>query len=61
MLRTPNAFNDHYLLYFWAVAKEGSLRRASELLHVSQPSSSAQLKPLRSLWERLFLHVRLGD
>src|SRR6201998_4422122 len=43
---TPNALNYHHLLYFWAVAKEGSLRRASELLHVSQPSISAQLKQL---------------
>ena len=46
MLMTPNALNYHHLLYFWAVAKEGSLRRASELLHVSQPSISAQLKPI---------------
>ena len=46
MLMTPNALNYHHLLYFWAVAKEGSLRRASEVLHVSQPSISAQLKQL---------------
>jgi LysR family transcriptional regulator, transcriptional activator of nhaA len=38
--------NYHHLLYFWAVAKEGSLRRASEVLHVSQPSISSQLKQL---------------
>jgi LysR family transcriptional activator of nhaA len=43
---TPNALNYHHLLYFWAVAKEGSLRRASEVLHVSRPSISAQLKQL---------------
>src|ERR1700746_2649218 len=43
---TPNALNYHHLLYCWAVAKEGSLRRASEVLHVSQPSISAQLKQL---------------
>src|SRR4029077_5341972 len=42
----PSALNYHHLLYFWAVAKEGSLRRASEVLHVSQPSISAQLKQL---------------
>src|SRR6202011_6415595 len=40
----PNALNYHHLLYFWAVAKEGSLRLASERLHVSQPSISTQLK-----------------
>src|SRR5215472_10817406 len=48
MLKTPNALNYHHLLYFWAVAKEGSLRHASELLHVSQPSISAQLKQLEA-------------
>jgi LysR family transcriptional activator of nhaA len=43
---TPSDLNYHHLLYFWAVAKEGSLRRASEILHVSQPSISVQLKQL---------------
>jgi LysR family transcriptional activator of nhaA len=52
---TPNALNYHHLLYFWAIAKEGSLRRASEVLHVSQPSISAQLKQLEeSLGAPLF-------
>jgi hypothetical protein len=55
MLMTPNALNYHHLLYFWAVATEGSLRRAGELLHVSQPSISAQLKQLEeSLGAPLF-------
>ena len=52
---TPSELNYHHLLYFWAVAKEGSLRRASEILHVSQPSISAQLKQLEeSLGAPLF-------
>ena len=52
---SPNTLNYHHLLYFWAVAKEGSLRRASEVLHVSQPSISAQLKQLEeSLGAPLF-------
>lgn len=47
--------NYHHLRYFWAVAKEGSLRRASEKLHVSQPTISAQLRQLEEvLGERLF-------
>ncbi|HAV62099.1 MAG TPA: transcriptional activator NhaR [Verrucomicrobiales bacterium] len=47
--------NYHHLLYFWTVAREGSLRAASEKLHVSQPSISAQIKVLEeSLGERLF-------
>jgi LysR family transcriptional regulator, transcriptional activator of nhaA len=51
----PSALNYHHLLYFWAVAKEGSLRRASEVLHVSQPSISAQLRQLEeSLGAPLF-------
>jgi LysR family transcriptional activator of nhaA len=51
----PSTLNYHHLLYFWAVAKEGSLRRAGEVLHVSQPSISAQLKQLEeSLGTPLF-------
>jgi LysR family transcriptional regulator, transcriptional activator of nhaA len=51
----PSTLNYHHLLYFWAVAKEGGLRRASEVLHVSQPSISAQLKQLEeSLGAPLF-------
>lgn len=47
--------NYHHLFYFWTVAKEGSLRKASEKLHVSQPSISAQISALeRSLDEQLF-------
>jgi LysR family transcriptional regulator, transcriptional activator of nhaA len=47
--------NFHHLRYFWAVARHGSLRRAAEALHVSQPSISAQIKLLESaLDERLF-------
>src|SRR6516165_8363207 len=48
---SPSTLNYHHLLYFWAVAKEGSLRRASEVLHVSQPSISAQLKQLEESLE----------
>jgi len=39
-----STLNYHHLLYFWAAAKEDSLRRASEVLYVSQPSISSQLK-----------------
>ncbi|HEY5893953.1 MAG TPA: transcriptional activator NhaR [Chthoniobacterales bacterium] len=47
--------NFHHLRYFWVVAREGSLRRASEVLHVSQPSISAQIHQLEdSLGEKLF-------
>lgn len=41
---TDAAFlNYHHLRYFWAVARAGSLRKASEKLRVSQPSMSTQI------------------
>ncbi|MBM4063112.1 MAG: LysR family transcriptional regulator [Planctomycetes bacterium] len=47
--------NFHHLRYFHTVAREGSISRASRLLHVSQPSISAQLRELeRAFGERLF-------
>jgi LysR family transcriptional regulator, transcriptional activator of nhaA len=47
--------NYHHLRYFWAVAKAGTLRKASEQLHVSQPSISAQIQSLETyLGEDLF-------
>jgi len=47
--------NYHHLRYFWTVAKEGSLRRASEKLKVSQPSMCTQIKLLEAnLGESLF-------
>jgi len=47
--------NYHHLRYFWAVAKAGSLRMASEKLRVSQPSMSTQIKLLEtSLGNDLF-------
>lgn len=46
--------NFHYLRYFWTVAREGSLRKAAERLHVSQPTISAQVKALEGqLGEKL--------
>ena len=38
--------NYHYLRYFWAVAREGGLRKAADRLNVSQPTISAQVKAL---------------
>jgi LysR family transcriptional activator of nhaA len=47
--------NYHHLRYFWTVATEGSLRRASEKLRTSQPSMCTQIKLLEaSLGEALF-------
>lgn len=47
--------NYHHLRYFWVVAKEGGLRKASDKLHVSQPTISAQVAALENaLGEKLF-------
>lgn len=47
--------NYHHLLYFWTVAREGSITRATQKLHLTQPTISAQIKTLEdSLGERLF-------
>lgn len=47
--------NYHHLHYFWIVAREGSIVRACEVLHLSQPTISAQLQQLeRSLGGELF-------
>jgi LysR family transcriptional activator of nhaA len=48
--------NYHHLLYFWTVAREGSVSKAAERLHLSQPTVSAQVRMLETtLGERLFL------
>jgi LysR family transcriptional activator of nhaA len=47
--------NYHHLLYFWTVAREGSVSRAAEKLRLSQPTVSAQIRLLeQALGERLF-------
>lgn len=47
--------NYHHLLYFWTVARAGTIAAASRELHLSQPTISTQLKTLEdSLGQRLF-------
>ncbi|NOK14340.1 transcriptional activator NhaR [Corallococcus exercitus] len=47
--------NYHHLLYFWTVARAGSIAKASEELHLAQPTISAQIKLLEeSLGHQLF-------
>ena len=47
--------NYHHLLYFWTVAKEGSIARACEKLRLAQPTISGQLRQLEeTLGEKLF-------
>jgi len=50
--------NYHHLLYFWVVAKEGTIAAACKKLDLAQPTISAQLRVLeKSLGEKLFKRV----
>ncbi|MCM2315907.1 MAG: transcriptional activator NhaR [Thermoanaerobaculia bacterium] len=50
--------NYHHLLYFWVVAREGSIVKATEVLNLTQPTISAQIQSLEeSLGEKLFDRV----
>ena len=47
--------NYHHLLYFWVVAKEGSITRASHELRLAHPTISGQIHRLEEvLGEKLF-------
>lgn len=53
--------NYHHLLYFWTVAREGSISRASEKLHLTQPTISAQIGQFESaVGQKLFERVGRG-
>ncbi|OQW30567.1 MAG: LysR family transcriptional regulator [Nitrospira sp. SG-bin1] len=48
--------NYHHLLYFWSVAKHGTIAKACEELQLAQPTISAQLRVFEDrLGEQLFL------
>jgi LysR family transcriptional activator of nhaA len=50
--------NYHHLHYFWVVAREGTIARACDQLHLTQPAISKQLRQLEhSLGEKLFKRV----
>jgi LysR family transcriptional regulator, transcriptional activator of nhaA len=47
--------NYHHLLYFWTVAREGTIARACRHLHLTQPTISGQLRTLeKSLGTKVF-------
>jgi LysR family transcriptional activator of nhaA len=47
--------NYHHLLYFWSVAKHGTVAKACEELRLAQPTISAQIRLLEeTLGEQLF-------
>ncbi|MDD3151133.1 MAG: LysR family transcriptional regulator, partial [Candidatus Gastranaerophilales bacterium] len=47
-------FNYHHLYYFYVIAQEGSIAKATEQLRLAQPTLSAQLKQFEN-----FLNVKL--
>ena len=50
--------NYHHLLYFWVIAREGSIKQACEVLTLSQPALSTQLRALEdAIGEKLFSRV----
>src|SRR5207248_1118816 len=50
--------NYHHLLYFWMVAREGSIASACKELNLAQPTISGQLRALEeNLEEKLFMRV----
>lgn len=50
-----NWLNYHHLLYFWTVAREGSIARACDRLDLAQPTISGQLRELeRAVGAKLF-------
>ena len=50
--------NYHHLLYFWSVAKHGTVAKACEELHLAQPTISGQIMLLeQSLGEQLFIRT----
>lgn len=66
---SADSLNYHHLLYFWTVAKEGSITAACEKLHLAQPTISGQLKKLETrvggkLYQRVGRHLvltKLGE
>jgi LysR family transcriptional activator of nhaA len=55
------SLNYHHLMYFWVTAREGSMTRAAEKLHVTTATLSIQIKELeRSLGRQLLRRVGRG-
>ena len=63
MIPLPNI---NHLYYFWTIAKEGSIKKASRKLHLTQPGLSLQLKNLenyfgKKLFDRKVRKLILND
>lgn len=61
MVEDMEWLNYHHLLYFWTVAKEGSIAKACGKLNLAQPTISGQLRLLEdTLGEKLFAKAGRG-
>jgi LysR family transcriptional activator of nhaA len=61
MLRGMERLNYHHLLYFWMVAREGSVARAATQLRLAQPTLSGQIHALEdALSEKLLERAGRG-
>jgi LysR family transcriptional activator of nhaA len=59
--RRMDWLNYHHLRYFWVVAREGSIAKASVRLRVAQPTISGQLRMLEdALGQKLFRRAGRG-
>lgn len=61
-----NLPNFNHLYYFWIIAREGSIKKASQKLNLTQPGLSGQLKKLeehfsRKLFDRKVRKLILND
>jgi LysR family transcriptional activator of nhaA len=55
MIEGMEWLNYHHLLYFWMVAREGSIAKASKQLLLAQPTITGQIRALENaLGEKLF-------
>jgi LysR family transcriptional activator of nhaA len=56
MIQGMEWLNYHHLLYFWTVAREGSIAKASKQLLLAQPTITGQIRALENaLGEKLFM------
>ncbi len=53
-----STLNYHHLYYFWVVAREGSIARATAILRLAQPTISAQLRQLENSFGEPLLERR---
>src|SRR5882672_3240454 len=61
MLASMERLNYHHLLYFWMVAREGTVARAATQLRLAQPTLSGQIHALEgALGEKLFERAGRG-